>query len=421
MDEKREQQKRKKAIRLWLKGISPGRILKIVQRGHTWLSKWKERYQRLGWKGLRSQSRRPRHSSQAYSNAVRWRIECAYRRVQKRRWGLRGMSAVRHELRVTYHLRRVPSISTIKRVLRQRGVIKKHKPARRKAFYPKPLPRPTYIIHAIDWTERFLYGGAKVYAFHTLNLETRAGAQTIAADKTTPTVITHLKKVWKTRGIPQGLQMDNDAAFYGSRRVAHRLGRVARLCLYFGIEPIFIPVGEAKRNGDVEQMHGVWDKIVWKEVDFDTLKAAQDFTPQFEHYYLQDYEPPMLKGQTAHQMERKHASHRFRLTEKLWRTIPDPLPITAGRVHFTRSGRVSDTGTIEVLNEEWPISKRLAGEYVWATLWTHRRRLEVFHRRSETNRLTRIKTFKYSWDEPVEPLRPEFKRSTYRRRMFTMS
>jgi transposase InsO family protein len=204
----------------------------------------------------------------------------------------------------------------------------------------------------MDWTERFLYGGAKVYAFHTLNLSTRAGAQTIAADKTTPTVISHLKKVWKTRGIPQGLQMDNDAAFYGSRRVAHRLGPVARLCLYLGIEPIFIPVGEAKRNGDVEQMHGVWDRVVWDEVDFETMKAAQDFTPQFEHCYLHDYEPPLLKGRTAHELERQQS--RFRLTEKLWQTIPDPLPITAGRVHFIR--QVSETGTIEVLNEQWPIS-----------------------------------------------------------------
>ncbi len=417
MDEQHEQQQRKKAIRLWLKGIRPGRILEIVRRSRAWLSKWKERYQRLGWKGLQSQSRKPRRGSHAYSARVRWLIECAYRRVQKRRWGLRGMSAVRHELRVTYRLRRVPSLSTLKRVLRQRGVIQKHKPARRKVFYPKPLPTPSYSIHAMDWTERFLYGGAKIYAFHTLNLETRAGAQTIAPDKTTPTVISHLKKVWKTRGIPQGLQMDNDSAFYGSRRVAHRLGYVARLCLYVGIEPIFIPVGEAERNGDVEQMHGVWDKAVWGEVDFDTLKAAQAFTPQFEHWYLYDYEPPMLKGRTAHEMEGKLSC--FRLTEKLWQTIPDPLPITAGRLHFIR--RVSDTGTIEVLNEQWHLSKRLAGEYVWATLWTHRRRLEVFHRRSETTRLTRIKTFKYSWDEPVEPLRSEFKRSTYRRKMFTMS
>lgn len=419
MDEKHEQQQRKKAIRLWLKGTCPRRILEIVQRSRAWLSKWKERYRRFGWKGLRSQSRKPRRSSHAYSKAVRWLIERAYRRVRKRRWGLRGMSAVRHELRVTYRLQRVPSLSTLKRVLRQRGVIPKHRPARRKAFYPKPWPTPAYSLHAMDWTERFLYGGAKIYAFHTLNLSTRAGAQTIAPDKTTPTVITHLKKVWKTRGIPHGLQMDNDAAFYGSRRVAHRLGQVARLCLYVGIEPIFIPVGEAKRNGDVEQMHGVWDKAVWDEVDFETLTAAQAFTPQFEHWYLHDYEPPMLNGRTAYEMERRHASRRFRLTEKLWRTIPDRLPITAGRVHFIR--RVSDTGTIEVLNEQWPVSKRLAGEYVWATLWTHRRRLEVFHRRSETTRLTRIKTFKYAWDEPVEPLRPEFQRGTYRRKMFTMS
>jgi hypothetical protein len=269
----------------------------------------------------------------------------------------------------------------------------------------------------MDWTERFLHGGAKVYVFHTLDLETRACAQTIISNKTAESVMAHLKKVWKTRGIPQGLQMDNDAAFYGSRRVPHHFGQIARLCLNVGIEPVFIPVGEAKRNGDVEQLHGVWDKAVWQHVHFDTVKAAQDFTPQFEGWYLNEYEPPKLNGQTPHDSERGRP--RYRLTESLWRAVPDELPIVAGRIHFIR--RVSEEGMIEVLNEQWHISKRLVGDYVWATLWTHRHLLEVFHRRSEGSPMKRIKTFHYAIDEPVEPSSPEFKPCSRRRKMFTMS
>jgi len=417
MDEKQEQCQRKKAIRLWQKGIATSRILHIVARSRAWLSKWKERYRQRGWKGLQSQSRKPHHNSQAYPPAVRRLIVSAYRRVQKRRWGLRGMSATRRELRVTYRLRPVPSVSTIKRVLHTAGVLKRRRPAKSKPFYPQPQPTATYPIHALDWTERYVQGGAKVYVFHTLDLETRACTQTILADKTTQSVMAHLKKVWKTQGIPQGLQMDNDAAFYGSRRVAHHFGQIVRLCLYVGIEPIFIPVGEAKRNGDVEQVHGVWDQAVWQQVHFATIQAAQAFTPQFERWYMNEYEPPKLHGQTPH--ARVGAPPRQRVPESFWRALPDPLPLVAGRIHFIR--RVSAAGLIEVLNAHWHLSKRLAGDYVWATLWTQRHCLEVFHRSSEKSSLKRIKTFHYAIDESVEPAAPEFKRYARRRKMFTMS
>lgn len=417
MDEKQEQRQRKKAIRLWRKGIGTSRILEIVSRSRAWLSKWKERYRQRGWKGLHSQSRKPQRSSHAYLPSVRRLIVCAYRRVQKRRWGLRGMGATRRELRVTYRLRLVPSVSTIKRVLRVAGVFKRRRPAKTESFYPQPRPTATYTIHAMDWTERFLHGGAKVYVFHIIDLETRACVQTIFPDKTVKSVTAHLKKVWKTRGIPQGLQMDNDAAFYGSRRVPHHFGQIVRLCLYVGIEPIFIPVGEAKRNGDVERLHGIWDQAVWQQVHFDSVKAAQDFTPQFERWYMNEYEPPKLNGQTPRDSERGRPG--YRLTESLWQAIPDEAPIVAGRIHFIR--RVSAEGTIEVLNEQWHISKRLASDYVWATLWTHRHLLEVFHRRSAESPMKRIKTFHYAFDEPIEPLLPEFKQHSRRRKMFTMS
>ena len=417
MDEKQEHHQRKRAIRLWQKGVRPSRILEIVSRGRTWLSKWKARYRQHGWKGLHSQSRKPQRSSHAYPPNVRRLIVCAYRRVQKRRWGLRGMSATRRELRVTYRLRPAPSVPTIKRVLRGAGVFKHRRPAKPESFYPKPRPTATYTIQAMDWTERFLGGGAKIYAFHTIDLETRACAQTIQADKTTASVMAHLKKVWKTRGIPQGLQMDNDAAFYGGRKAPRRLGQVVRLCLYVGIEPIFIPVGEAKRNGDVERLHGIWDQAVWQQVHFDSVKAAQDFTPQFEQWYMNEYEPPKLNGQTPQQAADN--APRYRLTASRCQTIPEILPIVAGRIHFIR--RVDDDGKIEVLNEQQPISKRLAGEYVWATLWTHRRRLDVFYRRSDNEPVKRIKTIHYPMGEHVTPLKPQFKRYARRRNLFTMS
>ncbi len=88
-------------------------------------------------------------------------------------------------------------------------------------------------------------------------------------------------------------------------------------------------------------------------------------------------------------------------------SLPEQLPITAGRVHFIR--RVAPDGTISFLGETWKISKRLAHQYVWATIVTHQRRLEIYHQRSEESPRRLIKIFDYQIQEPVRRLRPEFK------------
>ncbi|MEK7808802.1 MAG: hypothetical protein AAB571_07000 [Chloroflexota bacterium] len=114
MNETEERHQRKKAIRLWLKGVRTFIMLKIVPRSRAWLCKCKKRYRKHGWKGLQSQSRKPKRNPYAYSSTIRRLVVQAYRRVQKRPWGLRGVSAVRRELRVTFRLQPTPSTSTLK-------------------------------------------------------------------------------------------------------------------------------------------------------------------------------------------------------------------------------------------------------------------------------------------------------------------
>lgn len=120
----------------------------------------------------------------------------------------------------------------------------------------------------MDWTCRYLEGGAKVYAFHTLDLHTRAGCQTIAADKTTATVVQHALQAWKSLGIPTFLQLDNDAAFMGGYKVPRVFGQFVRLALYLGIELIFLPVGEPEYNGDVEQFNRLWSHAFFNRRHF---------------------------------------------------------------------------------------------------------------------------------------------------------
>jgi len=401
MDEKHERQLRRQAIQLWLQGVKPKNILEKVQRSYVWLSKWRKRFEQEGAQGLHSQSRRPHTTPQAYPVRVVRLIIRTRRRLAKQVAGLIGPRAIRRELRQVLG-EQAPSLTTIKRVLQTHHVI----PVPAKPIYfPKPLTTVAGVLQALDWTCRYLEDGPKVYAFHTLNLRTRACAQTIATDKSGQTVIAHGLTTWKTLGIPDFLQLDNDSAFCGGYKAPRIFGQFVRLCLYLGIELIFLPVAEPKRNGDIEAFNGLWGgPAFWERHRFASAKQVARTSLKFIDWYLTDYAPPALEGLTPKQAQRREPKRLLTATQIAH--LPMPLPITAGRVHFIR--QVKPDGTIAVFNETWKVSKRLAGQYVWATIITHRRRLEIWVQRSAQQDWCLRKTYRYDIAETVTRLKPEF-------------
>jgi putative transposase len=57
-------------------------------------------------------------------------------------------------------------------------------------------------------------------------------------------VANSLMRRWKAMGLPDYLQMDNELSFRGSNKYPRSFGLVIRLCLHFGVQPVFIPIGE---------------------------------------------------------------------------------------------------------------------------------------------------------------------------------
>jgi putative transposase len=415
MNEHHEYQLRRRAIRLTLQGHSRQAILARIGRSSAWLSKWLHRFDELGWQGLRSRSRARLHHSDRYSEHTRHLVVAVRQRLLKRRVALSGPQAIQDELRQANLLRRVPSLATIKRILHDAHLIHHPSPPKR-GYFPQPTPTSNYVLHAMDWTARYLRGGAKLFVFHTVDVQTRALAQTLHTDKRGVTVQAHALQAWQQIGLPDGLQLDNDAAFNGGYKVPRVFGAFVRLCLYVGIEPIFLPVGEPKRNRVVERLHGLWSQTFWRTHRFDNLAAVRRAAPQFVRFYMERYHPPALQGATAAQAEARVI--RRRLTAEEVALLPDKLPLTAGRVHFLRL--VTAQGQITVLNENWVVGKHLAGQYVWATISTTRRRLQIYHRQSDKAGVRLVKEFRYVLHEQVVPLAVQFQRPHRRRRMFTM-
>lgn len=405
MDDKQELRLRRKAIRLRLKGIPHKLILAKVQRSRAWLSKWQKRFDQSGAAGLHTHSRRPLNTPTACSpRVVKW-IAQTRRRLVKRKIGLIGPRAIRRELHKVLG-DETPSLSTIKRVLRRCDLIPTPSKAS-PAYFPRPLTTVNGTLHALDWTCRYLEEGPKVYALHTLNLRTRACAQTIAADKSSQTVIGHCLSSWQTLGIPQFLQLDNDAAFCGGYKAPRVFGQFVRLCVYLGIELIFLPIAEPERNGEVEELNGLWGQAFWERRRFASFPCVVRASPAFVDWYMTDYAPPLLGEVTPQQAQRREPKRR--LTAAQVAHLPDELPITAGRIHFIR--QVKPDGTISILNERWEVGKRLAGKYVWATVITHCHRLEIWYQRSAQHDWRLLKTYAYDISERVGRLKPEFARS----------
>jgi len=408
MDEKHERTWRRKAIRLTLRGLRPKDIRKQIPRSRRWLWKWQTRYHDWGWGALKSQSRHPQHCHQRYSDAIRRRVVRIRRRLEQAKVGLIGVKAIQREWEWVYRGQPMPGKSTLYTILHEAGLLGSSR-RERAVFYPQPTATARFVLHAMDWTLRYLEGGPKVYAFHTVTIPARAIHQTIRADKSSPTACGHLLETCQQLGLPDGLQVDNDAAFNGNRKVPRVFSPFVRLALYLGIEVIFIPFGEAKRNGVVERLNGLWSQSFWKRRHFGSIARVRQASPAFVRWYTYEYLAPSTAP----------AAKTYRLTDRQRHTLPDALPITAGRVHFERL--VDAQGNIALLNETWHIDKRLAGQYVWVTLVTHEQRLNIYHQRSAQQPLRWLKTFRYEIAEPVRPLRTEFCRSHRRRKVCTMS
>ncbi|MCA1601845.1 MAG: integrase core domain-containing protein, partial [Acidobacteria bacterium] len=327
------------------------------------------------------------------------------KRLEKSAAGHLGPRAIRQELVQCRLMNPPPGLTTIKRWLKDAGLIDSPVETEKETYYPAPNLGADWVIFACDWTERYFTGGEKVFVFHTIDHRTRALAQTLRSDKSTESACAHLLDACSRLGLSDFLQLDNDTAFTGLGRSPRVFGRFVRLCLYLGIELLFIPPGEARRNHVVERVHGTWAGSFWNKNHFTSLHDLKRKSPKFYDWY-ENYAPDALGGLTV-----KQASTGLHC-KKLWRQqigqIPEELPLTAGRLHFIR--KVDLQGEINILKEQWKVSKTLIGQYAWATLDTRKEELFIYQRRSARAQPRLIKQYVYRIDEKVHKLKSEFQR-----------
>lgn len=420
MKSESEYERRARAVRLLGEGVGFEEVLRQVQRGRFWLSKWTRRYQTFGQEGLRDRSRVPQH----IRNKTRERLVRAILALRdeleahkSRRAAFAGIGAetIHFELQ-RRGLRRVPALSTIEKVLCRAGRTKKLKAPRLAGGPPYPGFRARRMgdLQQTDLVgPRYLRGPRGVtrfYSFHTIDVAGQAAAASQFPDKQTLSLCRHLVDSWHDMGLPRVSQMDNEMAASGGGRYRYSLSQVVRLHLLLGIQLVFIPPGEPGRNASVESFNGLWQKRVCIHCCPD-LRALRRTSRRFLRYY--HLQKPSRSLTVA-----DHGT-RFPgvLRDRLWPTLRHlpvgfslesyldacgrlALPIAKGRVSFIR--KVSSRGSIEFNGAEYVIRRKLERQYVVATLSTHHRRVFVKHE----GKLIKSIPFPFT-GKVMEPLCPE--------------
>ena len=119
-----EQELRKQAINRYLRGESPKFIYTDLKRSKSWFFKWLKRYQGGDSNWYKEQSRAPKSRPTALGEVEKQRIISTRVHLESEKFAQIGPSAIKWELSKAGY--RLPSDSTIKRVLKGEGLIKKN-------------------------------------------------------------------------------------------------------------------------------------------------------------------------------------------------------------------------------------------------------------------------------------------------------
>jgi hypothetical protein len=187
-------------------------------------------------------------------------------------------------------------------------------------------------------------------------------------------VASSLLRCWKAMGLPDFLQLDNELSFRGSNRHPRSPGLVIRLCLYFGVQPVFIPVGEPWRNGVIEKFNDTYNKKFFRRQWFPGYTALKRQSKNFQRFHNKHHRYSCLKGKTP--LEVLKASGFRPATIGANTKLPKLDYIPDGNIiliRFIRSNRV-----LNIFGEKFKVSRDLVYSYVKAIIVTSIHTLQIY-------------------------------------------
>jgi len=371
---------RQQAIKWRLAARSVEEICRLLGRSPAWFHIWWRRYRALGPNGLFDLTR-----STAQPRRITPDLERSILNIRRRltsqthpgtRYSLIGAWSILAELQ-TLHIRPLPSVRTIERVLERNGITSpkvRLAPYLSRATYPKPQANASNQLHEVDGVGPIYLKGnrQRYYIFVCKDVYDGAVCLRIHRSRKMEVILDFLGECWKSLGMPEQVQFDNAREVAGWGPAAKYLSRVLRLCLRFGVEPLLIPPGRPQRNGSVENFNGWFQPRLFQR-HYSQLAALKRELQRLEETVNTQHVQPRLNGLTPVQYRRRTKLRKLPLNY----LIPhEPLAIAAGRITFFR--QVTTYGNVHLLSQTFFVGKRLKGEYVKVLLDTRRAHLTVY-------------------------------------------
>lgn len=187
-------------------------------------------------------------------------------------------------------------------------------------------------------------------------------------------VAASLLRCWKVLGLPDFIQFDNELSFRGSNRHPRSPGLVIRLCLHFGVQPVFIPIGEPWRNGAIEKFNDTYNKKFFRRQYFASYSMLKRQSKNFQRFHNKHHRYSCLKGKTPLEAIQKDGFKPISLGGNT--KLPDLAIVPDGNIiliRFIRSNRLLD-----IFGEKFKVSKNLVYSYVKAVIVTRIGSLQIY-------------------------------------------
>ncbi len=304
-------------------------------------------------------------------------------------------------------LKVIPSTSTIEKVLREASATKPRQPSTGPTpVYPHIQVERPHQLTQMDNVPHYLLGGMLVNCFNAIDVVSRYPAGEQYERKSTNEVLDFCLQTFQSIGISEYTQLDNESSFNGGRTHPYVIGRVPRLMLLVNTELLYSPYYHPESNAFVERFHQDYNQNVWEKVQMQNLLHVQQTSARFFGRYRLSRHHSELDGQSPASLHFA-SPPRFLPADFV---LPNPLPITVGKIHFMRA--VSKDQTIPVFNVNWSAGLAQPDQGVWATLFITLRgaRLCIYDQAPDVSKRRCFANHLFPLSEPVLPLSERFQK-----------
>jgi len=186
-------------------------------------------------------------------------------------------------------------------------------------------------------------------------------------------------------GIPDFVLFDNELSFRGSNRYPRSPGLVLRLCLFYGVQPVFIPIGEPWRNGVIEHFNDTYNKKFFRRQWFPSYAGLKRQSKNFQRFHNRHHRYSCLKGKTPLEVIEKENYKPVTLGPNT--KLPDLDCIPDGNIILIRF--IRSNCMLDIFGEKFEVPNTLVYSYVKAVIVTEIHQLQIYR----NDQL--VKTFEY--------------------------